>query len=407
MAIGKQQHALIFIFITILLDVTGLGIIIPVFPGLIMQLIGGGLSEASFYGGWLMFVYASMQFVFAPVIGALSDRYGRRPVLLFSLLGFGLDYIVMGLAPTIVWLFVGRVLSGLTGASMTTAAAYIADVSPPEKRAQNFGIIGAGFGLGFIIGPVIGGLLGQFGPRVPFFAAAGLTLLNTLYGFLVLPESLPAEKRRAFQWKRANPLGSLRKLGDYPVILGLVGALVFIYLSQHATQSTWTYYTMEKFDWHEKEVGYSLGFIGLMVAIVQGALTRVLIPRLGPARAVYTGLTLNCLGFLGFAFATQGWMMYAIMVPFAFGGLAGPSLQGIISNQVPGNAQGELQGALTSLVSLTAIFGPPFMTHLFGWFTSGVAPVHFPGAPFFAAFVLVLISIVWAIRPLRKLSGGG
>ncbi|MCB9081352.1 MAG: TCR/Tet family MFS transporter [Lewinellaceae bacterium] len=398
-----RSAALIFIFITVLIDVIGLGIIIPVLPSLIMELTGGGLSQASMYGGWLIFSYAIMQFLCAPVIGGLSDRFGRRPILLASLFGFGLDYILQGLAPTIGWLFIGRILAGVTGASFTTASAYIADVSAPEKRAQNFGLIGAAFGLGFIIGPVIGGILGQIGPRVPFFAAAGLTFLNWLYGYFILPESLSPENRRPFQWRRANPLGSFKNLRKYPVIMSLVVVMVLIYIAGHATQSTWTYYTMEKFSWNEAQVGYSLGFVGLMIAIVQGGLTRVLIPRLGQVRAVYIGLTFYAFGFMGYAFASAGWMMYAIMVPFAFGGLAGPSLQGIISSQVPSNEQGELQGGLTSLISATSIIGPPLMTNLFGLFTSPKTPIHFPGAPFMMGAILTLLALAFSVRPLRRL----
>ncbi|HMQ61289.1 MAG TPA: TCR/Tet family MFS transporter [Flavilitoribacter sp.] len=403
MAKRPQGAALIFIFITVLVDVIGLGIIIPVLPGLIMELTGEGLSMASRYGGWLMFTYAMMQFLAAPVIGGLSDRYGRRSVLLASLFGFGIDYIILGFAPTITWLFIGRFMAGITGASFTTASAYIADVSPPEKRGQNFGLIGAAFGLGFIIGPVLGGLLGHFGPRVPFFAAAGLTLLNWLYGYFILPESLKPESRRPFSWKRANPLGSLMQVRKYPVIVGLIAVLVLTYIAGHATQSTWAYYTMEKFGWDEKAVGYSLGFVGLMVALVQGGLIRVAIPKLGEVRSVYLGLILYAIGFVGFAFASAGWMMYAIMVPFALSGLAGPALQGIMSNQVPSNSQGELQGALTSLMSLTSVVGPPLMTNLFGYFTSENAPVFFPGAPFLAGSVFVLTALLLSTGPLKKL----
>lgn len=394
------KHALTFIFITLLIDVIGLGIIIPVIPGLIEHLTGAGLSIASKYSGWLTFAYAAMQFLCSPVLGGLSDRFGRRPVLLASLIGFSIDYTFMGFAPTIGWLFVGRLISGITGASFTTAGAYIADVSPPEKRAQNFGMIGAAFGLGFIIGPVIGGLLGQYGPRVPFFAAAGLAMINALYGYFILPESLPAGNRRKFEWKRANPAGSLLRLKKYPLIVSLVASLICIYVAGHATQSTWTFYTMEKFSWNEKMVGYSLGFVGLMIALVQGGLIRVLIPKLGQKRSVYIGLLLYAVGFICFAFATQGWMMFAFMIPFALGGLAGPALQGIISSQVPSNEQGELQGALTSLMSATSIIGPLLMTYLFNFFTSPYAPVHFPGAPFLMGALLTIASLLFAMRSL-------
>lgn len=401
---GKRNAALVFIFITLLIDVIGFGIIIPVMPKLIRQLIGGTLSDASRYGGWLLFSYAVMQFIFSPILGGLSDQYGRRPVLLFSLFGFGLDYLFLGFAPTIGWLFVGRIVAGITGSSFTTAGAYIADVSEPEKRAQNFGIIGAAFGLGFIIGPALGGILGQYGARMPFFAAAGLALLNWLYGYFILPESLKPENRRKFNWKRANPVGALLQLRRYPVIIGLIASLICIYTAVHAVQGTWTYYTMEKFKWNEAWVGYSLSFVGLMVALVQGGLNRIMIPKLGEKRAVFVGLSFYVLGLLCFAFASQGWMMFAFMVPYALGGLAGPSLQGIISNQVPANEQGELQGGLNSLISVTSIIGPLLMTNLFGYFTSAKAPVYFPGAPFVMGAFLTALSIVLAINPLAKMT---
>jgi DHA1 family tetracycline resistance protein-like MFS transporter len=385
----NRKAALGFIFVTLLLDVIGFGIIIPVFPKLISELIHGDLSQASLYGGWLMFAFSVTQFFFSPVLGNLSDRYGRRPVLLISLFGFGLDYLFLALAPTIGWLFLGRVIAGITGASMTTASAYIADISTPEKRAQNFGLVGAAFGLGFIIGPVIGGVLGQFGSRVPFYAAAGLTLLNWLYGYFILPESLDPQHRRRFELRRANPVGSLVQLKRYPVIAGLVGCLIFIYVAAHATQSTWSFYTMEKFNWNEAWVGYSLGAIGLLVAIVQGGLIRWLNPKLGTRNSIYVGLSLYTLGFLLFAYAREGWMMFAILVPYCLGGIAGPAVQSIISGEVPPNEQGELQGALTSLVSATSIVGPPLMTQLFAYFTSAAAPVYFPGAPFLMGLLAI------------------
>lgn len=398
----QPKSALPFIFITMLIDVIGLGIIIPVLPKLIEEMIGGDLSMASTYAGWLMFAYATMQFLFSPIIGALSDKYGRRPVLLISLFGFGIDYLLMGFAPTIIWLFIGRLISGVTGASFTTATAYIADISTPEKRSQNFGLIGAAFGLGFIIGPVLGGLLGHYGARIPFFAAAGLALLNTLYGYFILPESLDKEHRRKFEWKRANPVGSLKRLSHYPVILSLVVSLVFIYIASHATQSTWTFYTMEKFKWNEKMVGYSLGFVGLMIAIVQGGLIRIVIPKLGQKKSIYIGLTLYVIGFVCFAFATKSWMMFAFVIPFSLGGICGPALQGVMSGQVPANQQGELQGALTSLISVTSIVGPLLMTNLFSYFTAADAPVYFPGAPFLMGAVLTLFSVLFAVRSLEK-----
>ncbi len=393
----QSSRALTFIFITVLIDIIGLGIIIPVLPTLISELISGSISQAAAYGGWLMFSYAIMQFVFSPVLGGLSDRFGRRPVLLFSLFGLGVDYLIMASAPTIVWLFIGRTVSGIAGASFTTASAYVADISKPEKRAQNFGLIGAAFGLGFIIGPVIGGVLGQFGSRVPFYAAAGLSLLNWLYGFFVVPESLPPENRRKFQWKRANPIGSLIQLRRYPIIAGLISALVFLHMAGYSLQSTWSFYTMEKFTWNEAEVGYSLGAVGLCIAIVQGGLIRIVVPKIGQKNAVYTGLSLYTISFVLFAFTPNGLWMYLAIIPCALGGLAGPTLQGIMSSQVPSQEQGELQGGLTSLVSVTTIFGPVMMTSLFYYFTNQAAVIYFPGAPFFTSAILTIfcIGLVW------------
>jgi len=397
----KRSAALSFIFVTILIDVIGFGIIIPVMPELIEHLTGGGLSEASQYGGWLLFAFAVTQFFCSPIVGGLSDRYGRRPVLLLALLGFGIDYLFLAFAPTIAWLFVGRVIAGATGASMTTATAYIADVSEPEKRAQNFGLVGAAFGLGFIIGPVIGGLFSHWGPRAPFLAAAALTFINVLYGYFILPESLLPENRRAFDWKRANPLGSLMHLWRYPVVTGLIASLVLIYIAAHSVQSTWSYFTMLKFNWNETWVGYSLGFVGLLVALVQGLLIRITIPKLGQKWSIYTGLLFYTFGLILFAFADKGWMMFVFLVPYCMGGICGPALQGVISSQVPPTEQGELQGALTSLISVTSIIGPPVMTNLFAWFTKPGAPVHFPGAPFLAGAVLTFISILLSRQVLE------
>ncbi|WP_426492257.1 TCR/Tet family MFS transporter [Hymenobacter sp. 102] len=398
---APRKAALGFIFVTLLLDVIGFGIIIPVLPKLITQLTGGTLSDAARYGGWMLFAFAAMQFLFSPVLGNLSDQYGRRPVLLTALFGFGIDYLFLAFAPSIGWLFVGRLVAGITGASFTTASAYIADISTPENRAQNFGMIGAAFGLGFIIGPVLGGKLAHFGSQVPFLAAAGLTLLNWLYGYFVLPESLAPENRRPFDWKRANPIGSLRQLRKYPVILGLITSLVFLYVAAHATQSTWSYFTMYRFHWNEDQVGNSLGAVGLLTALVQGLLIRYINPRLGNKRSVLLGLGLYALGFTLFAFAGQPWMMFAFLVPYCLGGIAIPALQGIMSGQVPPTEQGELQGALTSLVSLTSIIGPPLMTNLFSYFTGATAPVHFPGAAFLTGAVLTCISLVLVFRFLR------
>ena len=398
----KPNKALLFIFVTLFLDCTGIGIIIPVVPALIQNLSGGNVSEAATYGGWLTFAYAIMQFIFSPVLGGLSDRYGRRPVLLFSLLGLGIDYLFLFFAPTLWWLFVGRVIAGICGASFTTATAFIADISPPEKRAQNFGMIGAAFGLGFIIGPLLGSVFSQFGVRTPFLVAAIVSLLNWLYGFFILPESLSKENRRKFEWKRANPLGSLLHLKRYPAILGLIGATVLIYIAGHAAQSTWTYYTIEKFKWNEAWIGYSIAFVGVTVAIVQGGLMKFAMKLLGAKKAVYIGLCFYVIGFTLFSIASQGWMMFAFMIPYALGGIAGPSIQSIVSGRVPANEQGELQGAITSLVSLTSVVGPILMTGLFSYFTSTNAPVYFPGAPFLMGATLTVFSLLLTAIALKK-----
>jgi len=335
-------------------------------------------------------------------LGGLSDRYGRRPVLLLSLLGFGIDYTFTAFAPSIGWLFVARIVAGILGASFTTAGAYIADVSEPEKRAQNFGLIGAAFGLGFILGPLIGGTLGKYSPHLPFFVSAGLAFLNCIYGYFVLPESLKPENRRDFDWKRANPVGSLRQLRRYPVILGLLIPLIFIYVAGFATQSTWTFFTMKKFGWNEAWVGYSLAFVGLMAAIVRGGLTRVLIPKLGNNKSVYWGLAMYALSFLLYAFANQGWMMFVVTIIAAFAGIATPALQAIMANQVPANEQGELRGALTSLMSLTTIFGPVIMTSLFAYFTTPGAPFQFAGAPFMMGAILTVLALGFSVATLSK-----
>jgi DHA1 family tetracycline resistance protein-like MFS transporter len=397
-----NQAAIRFIFITLLLDVIGLGLIIPVMPQLIKTLTGGTTSDASVWSSWLTLAYAAMQFLFSPVMGNLSDQYGRRPVLLLSLLGFGVDYIFLSFAPTIWWLFVGRLIAGITGASFTTAAAYIADISTPQNRAQNFGMIGAAFGLGFIIGPLIGGLLGSFGARVPFLVAAGLTLLNTLYGYFVLPESLPKENRRKFQWKRANPMGSLLHLKKYPAISSLVLSLIFIYIAAHAVQSNWSCLVFDKLEWSERLIGISLGVFGALIAVVQAMLTRKVNPILGNEKSVYVGLGFYTLGMLLFGMADSTWMMFVFIIPYCLGGIANPALQAIISGQVPSNEQGELQGGLTSLMSFTSIIGPWVMNHLFAYFTKPKTPVYLPGAPFFLGALLLLASTILAYFSLRK-----
>jgi len=385
--------ALAFIFVTVLLDTIGFGIILPVLPKLLVELTGDGLDRAALDGGWLLFVYAAMQLVFAPLLGNLSDRYGRRPVLFASLAAFGVDYLIQGLAPSVGWLFLGRGLAGGAGATATVANAYVADVTPAERRAQSFGLLGAAWGLGFVLGPVVGGLLGGIGTRVPFFTAAALAAVNLLFGFFALPESLPADRRRALSLRRANPFGAVAAMRAHAGVLALFGVVLLYQVAHDANPAVFTYYTMLKFGWNERQVGLAMGYIGLMVAIAQGGVIRVALPRLGERRAVFVGLATMAFGFLGTALATRGWMIYAIFVPAALAGFSMPALRGILSRRVGPDAQGELQGALTSLQGMTAIFAPLLMTRLFAWFAGPRAPRPLPGAPFFAAALLAVVAL--------------
>lgn len=402
MDVKRKSSGLLFIFITVVIDSVGLGIIIPVMPKLIQELIGGDISQASQYGGWLVFSYAITQFFFASVLGNLSDRYGRRPILLISLLGFCLNYLLMGFAPSILWLFIGRLIAGITGASHTVAAAYIADRSTPQNKAQNFGLLGAAFGLGFIIGPVLGGVLGHYGPRVPFFAAAALCFLNFVYGYFVVQESLDKALRRPFQWRKANPIGTFMHLRAYPQTTALIVCIFLINMAANAVHSTWSYYTMEKFGWTERAVGLSLGFVGALLMVVQAGLIRVIIPKLGLAKSILVGIILYVVSLPLYGVATETWMLYAISIPYVLAGIAGPGIQGYISNQIPTNEQGQIQGGITSVISLTAIIGPLLMTGLFYQFSKSDATVYFPGIPFLLGGVLALIALIIAIIYFRN-----
>lgn len=399
----SKKAAMGFIFVTLLIDVMGWGLIIPVMAKLISQLKGIPINQASTYGALLLSVFAVTQFLFAPVIGNLSDKYGRRPILLGSLFGFGIDYIILALAPAYGWLFIGRVIAGITGASFTTATAYIADISTDETtRAKNFGMIGAAFGLGFVLGPALGGFLATWGIRAPFYAAAALCLLNCLYGYFLLPESLSKDNRRPFDWKRANPFGSLKFLTHHREIGGLALSFFLIYLGAQAVQGNWNFFTMYRFSWSEKMVGISLTVVGVLVGAVQAGLTRVLNPKIGNEKSIYLGLSFYTLGLVLFAFATQGWMMFLFLVPYCLGGIGGPSLQSVISGHVPSNQQGELQGALTSLMSLTTIIGPLIMNGTFAYFTSSKAPFYFPGMHFLIGAVCILLSLVITNKVLSR-----
>lgn len=394
----NRQAAVRFILITVLLDMLGIGLIIPVLPKLVTSLYGGDLSEGSHVFGWFVASYALMQFLFAPTLGNLSDAYGRRPVLLMSLLGASLDYLMMAFAPTWKWLFLGRVISGVTGANIAVANAYIADVSSPEERAKSFGLLGACFGVGFILGPAVGGLLGQYGLRVPFLAAAALNLCNTLYGFFVLPESHARGNRRPFDWSRINPLVSLRTLARFPVVLGLTATIALDRIAHDSLPSTWVLFTTYRFNWTELQNGMSLALVGVMFAIVSGGLTGKIVGKLGERRTLIFGLCVSALGYLLYGLATQGWMLYAIIAATSIGGVAGAALMALITKLVPANEQGALQGALGSVQSVAAIIGPLMATSLFGYFTSPHAPVHLPGAAFLASSLLVVMAIVMAVR---------
>lgn len=399
---AARKPALLFIFITLFLDIVGIGLIIPILPKLVENFKGGDVESAAHTFGLLAALYSLMQFIFSPILGALSDRFGRRPVILASLFGGGIDYLLLAFAPNLGWFVLGRIISGIMGASFTAGAAYIADISPPEKRAQSMGIIGAAFGLGFIAGPALGGLLGEYGLRVPFFAAAGLTLINWLYGVFVLPESLAKENRRALDWRRANPIGALLALKRYPVVFGLAGTWFVFQLAHQVFPSNWVLYTENRYGWGPRETGLSLALVGVMAAVVQGGFTRKIIPRIGEPRAVVVGLVISVIAFTCYGLATRGWMIYPIIVVGAFMGIATPALQGMISNSVRADEQGEVQGALTSLSSVAGILGPPLATSLFGYFISTKAPVHLPGAAFFCSALLDVLALLLAIRSFRR-----
>lgn len=402
------RRSLVFVALTVLLDSVGFGLIVPVLPALLVELTGKSVNVAAMEGGYLAFVYASMQFVFAPVLGNLSDRYGRRPVLLFAVGALGVDYLVMGFAPNLAWLFVGRAIAGLAGASFTPAYAYIADISPPEKRAQNYGIVSAMFGAGFIIGPALGGLLGGLGPRAPFLVAAALSLLNFAYGVFALPESLPVERRRAFDWKRANPAGTLLQMLKRPVVPGLLFGLFLWMMSHQVMPAVWSFYTKYRFGWPERTIGLSLAAAGICMMIAQTVVLRRLVARLGERGALLTGVATGVLGYMGFGLATAGWMMFAFLVSWMFAAIVMPTANALMSHLIDASAQGELQGAVASLFSVASILGPLLMSQLFARFTAPGLATPVPGASFFAAAMLAVVAfgVFWrstrALRPVAS-----
>lgn len=393
-----MKPSVLFIFITVALDMVGIGLIIPSLPDIMRRFVQDGQAVSEYYG-YFISLYALMQFVASPLLGAMSDRFGRRPLLLVSLFIAGLDYLVMAFAPNLTILFIGRVISGLTGANITVAMAYIADVSTDENRSKNFGMIGAAFGLGFVIGPAIGGLLGHMGPQYPFVIAALLNLLNFAFGLFVLPESLPKESRRTIDFKKTNPLSALKMAFSVPDLFALICVYFLFQLAGQTHPSIWTLYTESRYGWSTLEVGMSLAVIGILSAISQGWLTGILVPKFGEKRIVLWSSLGFFVAFALFGFATQGWMMYAILVFSSVFWASQPALQALITKGTPANQQGELQGSLVSLVSLSAILNPLIVTQLFAYFFNHPT-MPIPGAPyFFAAFVAL---VAWFILIKHK-----
>lgn len=397
----KVRNPIFFVFITVLIDCIGIGIIFPVVATIITEVTHVSVNEATTYSGFMMTCYALMQFLFSPFLGGISDRFGRRPVLLLSLLGLGIDYLFLTFANTLTLLFIGRIIAGICGASFTTGFACIADVSEPEKRAQNFGLMGAAFGLGFIIGPVLGGIFSEYGSRAPFVAAAILSLVNFLYGYFILPETLKPENRRAFDIKRANPFGAFVQLKKGKHVRTLILGMFMLYLAGQVMPAIWPFYTKFLFQWSDREIGYSLGFVGVMISIVQGGLIKFSQKKFGQEKAIYIGLSFYFLGLVLFTLANRSWMMYAFTFIYALGGIAPPAIQGIISGRVAANEQGELQGMTTALNSISTILSPLLMTNLFYNFTKEGTSVYFPGAAFAAAALLILVGAYFVVSGLK------
>ena len=389
------RNALFFIFITILINMIGFGIIMPVMPDLVMEITGEGRASAARWGGLLSMAYAVMQFIMMPIIGSLSDRYGRRPIILGSLFAYSLDFLIMALAPSMAALFAARILAGSFAATFSTSNAYIADISTPEKRAANFGLVGAAFGLGFIIGPALGGLIGdEFGHRAPFFAVAALGLLNFAYGFFFLPETLAPENRRQFEWRRANVFGAFRNFRQYPVILPIAVAIFLYQLAHWTFPSVWAYYAGLKFAWSAKQIGLSLMAVGLASAVVQGGVTRVILPIIGERKAAFVGAAIAIITYCGYGFASEGWMVYPLIAVGSLAGFTTPALQSIMSHTVPADAQGQLQGAIGSINGVSMIIGPLMMTQIFSAFSRPEASMNFPGASFILASLLTALALV-------------
>lgn len=417
---ASRKAGLSFIVVTLFLDILGIGLVVPILPRLVESFVGNDATQGAFYVGVLASAYALMQFVFSPIMGGLSDRFGRRPVLLLALFTSAFDYVLLAFAPSLGWFFLGRLVSGMGGASIGTAAAYIADVSPPEKRAQNFGLIGMAFGLGFVAGPLLSAFLGTVpmplphfvaewtgyatlpGIRFPFVVAACLTFANAMYGLLVVPESLPLEHRRPFSWARANPIGTLTALMKYPVVTGLTVTLFLTGVAQRCLESTWVLFTEHRFGWGIRDTGISLAVVGLTAALVQGGLVRRIIPALGERKALTAGILITSVSFVLYGIAPTGWTLYVFLVLGSLGAVTGPAAQGLLSKAVPPNEQGMLQGGMASVTSITNVLGPLLGTNLFGYFISDRAPLKIPGAAFFAGAVLLLLALAAARQTFRR-----
>lgn len=398
----QSRAPFVFIIITVAVDAMGIGLILPVMPELIRDLRGEGISDAALWGGLLSFTYAAMQFLAGPLLGNLSDRFGRRPVLIISLTVLGIDYLLMAVAPTLIWLFIARFLAGVSGATHATAGAYLADISEKGKRSANFGLIGAAFGLGFILGPAIGGLLGELGPRAPFLAAAALALGNALFGYFVLPETLPPEKRRTFEWRRANPFAALLRAQRLPVV-GPLLVVFFLYgVSNYVYPAVWSYFTILKFGWSTGMVGLSLAAFGLCSALVQGWLIRKLLVWMGEMRTAIFGFVMHVLAVGILAFLESGLMVFVLMPITALGVVASPALQGMMADRLPENEQGELQGVLAAVTGVGVIVSPLLMTWIFRIFTANPSEVYLPGAPFLASGVLAALALGLLMRSRRQ-----
>lgn len=397
----SRRFAFTIIFLISLLDSIGFGIILPVTPNLLMEITGKEVAASAVYGGWLLFAFAIMQFIFMPVLGNLSDAYGRRRVLMISILVLSINYLIMGLAESLLLLFIGRFISGIGSATFSTCNAYIADMTEPDERAQFFGMTGAAFGLGFVIGPVVGGFLGDYGTRVPFFVTSAIAFSSFCLMTVLLPESLKEENRRVFEISRANPVAALMQLRQFPMVYGIIGVMFLYNLGHHSLPAVWSFYGMEKFGWSPREVGYSLGFIGIMMVFVQGYLIRIIVPALGLRRAGMLGFSCMILGYIGYALADNSWMVAVAMMIAALGAISGPAMSGIASGQMGPSQQGELQGGIGSIMSLTSIISPPMMTGVFGAFSSTSTTFYFPGAPYLLAALLTIFSLglfIWTTR---------